>query len=239
MSETAFYNRSALRALGVPIPDAFVALDKHLAAQFSDITVALISREHAHGHNICRRYGDLLLMEENIRQSLAHPDIFIGAELASSYLAAYFSAAKSLLDAAAIAINDIYRLDLPPKDQDFSKARFWKAFEFSRSSEANRYKSFRPWFQQVISWRDSAIHRVKPLVVVHGPGDPAAVPRSKMEIKMVASLDASLEHVIRNYAKVKWISPLEIPQCWRDFFLRLITLVCEDLCVEWPETRRS
>ena len=86
---------------------------------------------------------------------------------------AYFNACKSLLDAGAITLAQVYNLNLRDKQMDFSKQIFWERLEDRTGPTINsRYEPFRSLFDEIIKWRDAAVHRTTPFVITHSPDNP-------------------------------------------------------------------
>jgi hypothetical protein len=71
------------------------------------------------------------------------------------------AAGKSLLDAVAVMLGDVYHLGLSGGSLDLSKEVFWRHLSSIETSnvKANRYGSLKPWFKEVTRRRDAAIHR--------------------------------------------------------------------------------
>jgi hypothetical protein len=162
-SAYAFINASEPTVLR----DIAAAIGKRVGASALDIQGILGSPLVMHGFNIYRRMGDLELYCSTIGDELKEEDPWRAATVVGSLLVGYFSAAKSMLDAAALALNQSHQLGLALKNQDFGKGALLAALRASSSTSAARYDPLRPFFQEVIQWRDSAVHRTTPLVMVH------------------------------------------------------------------------
>jgi len=113
---------------------------------------------------------------------------------------------------------------------DFSKSVFWRQLENQAGSVIkNQYKPFASLFDEIIEWRDAAVHRITPFVVTHSPGKPSRTPREKMEIKMVAQADADISTVMNRGRSVQWVEPLYYHKKWRSQLLELCKEVCLDI----------
>ncbi len=229
---TGFHNRTAFRVLKDPLPDAFRDLDQHIIRKYySDLVQAWGSKQFGHAENLCRRYGDVLLMRHHVEEALARDSRPEGAALGTSYLTAYLTSVKSLLDVIAIMLSDVYGLGLSGGDLDLAKDVFWTPFSLVRKSEANRYANLRPWFKEVSNRRDAAIHRVAPILITAGPGHPNEVDPSLTTVLMVNRWDVRAQDLMRPSSALLrgMISPLELIGGWQSKLLPLIELACEDL----------
>lgn len=227
---SGFYNRTLLRFLGVHTPQPFIDLDSAIDHFYRDVSTVTLSIEVKHGENICRRYADLHLYDKNLREALKHPDAFNGALLAGSYLVSYCSSAKSLLDSVSIALNEVKEMNLPNKKQDFSRKDFWEKFKKSDSQCCKRYEPLKNWFDEVVHWRDSAVHRITPLIIVHSAGPLEDKSRDELQIKIIPSPDVGLSDLLVKKENLKWKNPTFLSNEWNPHIEKLIHLICEDLC---------
>ncbi|MBN2186722.1 MAG: hypothetical protein JW732_04640 [Dehalococcoidia bacterium] len=174
--------------------------------------------------------ADIELYAWLISQAQTAPDAFIGAALTGTYLVGYFSACKSLLDAGSITLAKLYNLNLSNKEMDLSKQkqRFWKELKEKKPIVHDRYTKFDGLVRDIVEWRDSAVHRVAPLVVVHVPDGPDKTPRNKQEIRMVAKLDAGLSTVVKMSEKTEWVEPLYFHNEWKNCLIEF----CEEVCLD-------
>lgn len=92
-----------------------------------------------------------------------------------------------------------------------------------------RYASFKSLFNEVIKWRDAAVHRITPFVITHSPGEPDKVPREKMEIKMVAQSDADISLVVKGARTIQWVEPLHYHKKWLSQLIEFCKEVCLDI----------
>ncbi|HEV8241101.1 MAG TPA: hypothetical protein VGS57_17180 [Thermoanaerobaculia bacterium] len=226
--KTIFYNRTPYHAAQLTVPDCFIALDEIYDLLVPDMESILGAPYLQHAENICRRMGDIDLYALFIRDADAHADPFWAATIISSYLVGFFSACKSLFDAASICLTDLHRLALTDREQDMSRGRFWNTLQATSSASFTKFKSFRSLCDEVVRWRDASVHRSTPLVLVHSPGYPDDAPRSEITIRMVATPGATPAAVVSTGAAVPWLGPLELHDRWRPHLISL----CVELCSE-------
>ena len=189
----------------------------------------IFSRAYHHHQNLCRRFATTRLYEHLVEEAIAMNNLWVGAELANIHLCSYMSAVKSLIDASSVALNEIYSLGLPPRDQDFGKGKFMSVLRAVKPDVAKRYATLEPHFREFVTWRDSAIHRVAPLILVSGPGHPDEVTREQVSVQMVAQPDVDVSSLVALGAGADWVSPLHFPSKWRPHCIELITNTYEDL----------
>lgn len=229
--KTLFYKRTVYN-VGLPnmeVPQCFVELDKYFDTLFtipSDLTHESVRL----AENLCRRIADVDFYAHFISEYQKSPAINKAAILIGTYLVGYFNACKSLLDACSIALAKVYRLRLSNKQMDFSKKDFWKQLEDQTGVVIkNRYEPFKDLFDEIIEWRDAAIHRITPFVTRHSPGPPSNTPREKMEIKMVEQPDVDIYTVVKKISSIQWVEPLYYHKKWRNQLLELCKEVCLDI----------
>ena len=218
--KTWFYNRSLYRFLEIPIPQCFLDLDEHYG-QDSSIPNLLASNAQ-HAENVCRRMADLELYANLTSIACGDTDAFRGALFAGSYMVGYFSACKSLLDAVAVALNEIHRLSLPAREQDFGKPKFWNTLKSSNPGRERAFSSYRQFGHEVIKWRDAAVHRKTPVIIVCSAGDPYKVPRDALSIRMVDDPNP-------DYSKEPKRDPADVHARWRAEFIAICAETCQDL----------
>src|SRR4030042_996176 len=141
--KTYFYNRTAYSFLGTEVPQCFEDLDTHFDTRFTNIAASVTHPSAASEENLCRRMADVELYASFISNAQKNPDKFKGATLIGTLLVGYFSACKSLLDAAAVSLSKLYQLPVGNKQMDFSKESFWRAFEQRAPQRYLQYKSLR------------------------------------------------------------------------------------------------
>ena len=113
---------------------------------------------------------------------------------------------------------------------DFSKGIFWRRLENQTGPNIkNRYKPFTGLFDEIITWRDAAVHRITPFVVTHSLGEPDKTPREKMEIKMVTQPDSDVVTVVKKGRSIQWVEPLYYHIKWRSRLIELCREVCLDI----------
>lgn len=228
--KTWFYNRTGYTLPNMPtVPRCFTELDEYFDTRFTTSS-ALTHPSVILAENLCRRMADEELYASYISDTLKSPDTFKGAILIGTLLVGYFTACKSLLDAGAITLAKIYNLTLTHKGMDFSKPKFWKQLKQETGQVIpDRYAPFRPLFDEIIEWRDAAVHRLTPFVITHSPGAPGKVPREKMEIKMVDQPDAEVSTVVKAPKNIRWVEPLHYHRKWQSQLIEFCKEVCLDI----------
>ena len=173
------------------------------------------------GTNIIRRMGDLAVYESFIRCELVAMNPYRAATLTGSLLVGFFSASKAVLDAVTIALSVALKLPLTRKEQDFAKRKFWAVLRNASRSVAEEIEPFRAFTADVVRWRDAAVHRTTPLVVVDAYVERLAdKSRERLRvdeswIRMAADPEADIGSMDRN---LKWIEPLDLPTAWQQKF---------------------
>jgi len=177
--KTDFYKRTAYLFLPIETPDCFLKLDEYFDEKISDSSEASIAKILEHplvkiAENLSYRMADIdlyaVLIDDLIqnnhefwsKESVLNQHIDEKAIFVKSLLISLYSSYKSLFDAGAIALNQLYSLELKDKEQDFRKGKF---LELLTSRGKPDYTDFRPLVNKIIKWRDSCIHRVPPTVI--------------------------------------------------------------------------
>lgn len=229
--KTYFYNRTAysLNLPNMTPPQCFIELDEYFGTLFT--TSAGLANESVRlAENLCRRIADVELYAHYISEAQKGPNTFKAAILVGTFLVGYFNSCKSLLDAGAITLAKVYNLNLKNKEMDFSKSIFWRQLENQTGPVIKeRYASFKSLFNEVIKWRNAAVHRITPFVITHSPGEPDKVPREKMEIKMVAQSDADISLVVKGARSIQWVEPLHYHKKWLSQLIEFCKEVCLDI----------
>ncbi len=224
--KTHFEDRTAYSILAVQMPQCFTDLDEAFDRRFGDFRESLSDPLVTLAENICRRAGDVELYAWHIHQAKGDANVHKAATLTGSYLVAFFGACKSLLDAGSITLTELYKLPLPEKEQDFGKPKFWT--ELGKSSQAlyDRYETLHSWMRDVIQWRDSSVHRVTPLVMLHAQRNSAGISVGKYVVKWVSEVDMKMPQFVKVFDRVPWADPLDLYDQWKPHLDRL----CEELC---------
>jgi hypothetical protein len=173
--------------------------------------------------------ADIELYAWLISDAETDPDAFSGAAFIGTYLVGYFSACKSLLDAGSVTLAKLYNLNISSKEMDFSKQKFLKELKAKQPTVYQRYAKFDGLIKDIVEWRDSAVHRVTPLVIVHAPDDPNRTPRGKQEIRMVSEPDTTLSRVVKNRENISWVKPLHFHNEWKNSLIEFCEEVCFDI----------
>lgn len=221
-----FYNRTPYPHINVPVPVCFIEMDNYFDSKFSDINELFKTAGLKLTENICRRIADVDMYASVIENMLNNSNAYKAATLTGSFMVGYLSACKSLLDAGSISLSEIYSLPLSNKEKDFSKGKFWNQLLIVNKVVHKRYFAFKKLFEEIIKWRDAAVHRIAPLIIVHGKGHPEKVKREDMEIKMIADPNLDISDFIANTKETEWIEPLDLHKNWRGEFIKF----CEELC---------
>lgn len=227
--KTHFYNRSAFKYIPVPLPQCFIDLDDKFDATFNDHSVALQHPSVKLAENICRRMADIELYACSISEPHNAKDIWKASIIIGSLLVSYFGACKSFLDAIAITLNSLYNLALTNREQDFGKPKFWRVLQNQAGTVYSRYEMLRPVFNDIIRWREAAVHRVTPLVMVHTPIDPPNARRDQMELKMVSRPEPDFGQMIKSPEDIGWIGLLDLYTQWHSVFITLCNNICNDI----------
>jgi len=183
---TCFYGRSPYSHMShAQLPKCFVELDEILGAEDSneDIVLAINMPKVRMAENICRRMADIDWYANNIEAAIQEENIGKASLLTMTLLVGYFGSCKSLLDAAAISLNQIYILGLKEKEQDFGKGKFWDQLRRGNLDAFSTYSSFRALAKEVIKWRDAAVHRQSPFILPSGMTGES--PRDELKIWLI------------------------------------------------------
>ena len=234
------YASTAYRLGYFHVPECFEKLDEFIGKLLLEKHNTMVLKAHSGlyvdlARNLCRRMADIELYAWLISQAETTPDAFKGAALVGTYLVGYFSACKSLLDAGSITLAKLYNLTLSNREMDFSKSKFWEELKESQSKTYVRYTRFNDLTDDIVKWRDSAVHRVTPFAVVHAPKDPDRTPRDKQEIRMVAEPDAGFFTAVKNQGKIAWVKPLHFHNKWKNHLIEF----CEEVCLDMTDKIES
>ena len=223
------YNRTAYCLLGITIPQFFVEIEDCFQKRFTDGSF-LTNHAFKSTENLCRRMADVEFYASYIYEEQKRADAYQAAASIGTLLVAYFSACKSLLDAGAITLAKIYMPDkLSNKEMDFSKPIFWRQLKETCATVYSRFASFKGLSRDIIDWRDAAVHRLTPLVIIHSTSSPKETPREKIEIKMVAQPDAEIRDIVKAPKNIRWVEPLHFHKKWHSQLLSFCEEVCSDI----------
>jgi hypothetical protein len=222
-----------------PVPPCFVALDAFLKENMAVFDFEVGRRRMLLAENLCRRMADVdyfaMLIGDAINAAQAKHQVWGSTVVVSSLAVAHFSACKSLLDAAAIALNELYGLGLDPKKSDFGRPHFWNVLKTMDEKVHARYAGFRDLAGEIIDWRDSAVHRIAPVAVIAGPNNPQSNTPGRMSVMLSGDhtnlgLTGSVEHLIE---------PLHFHLKWRPRLLAICKESCTDVEISAPAMVRS
>ena len=228
--ETYFYNRTPYVVLQTPVPNCFLELDQHFDGLFGEHGKAVRDVKVAIAENACRRMAAIDMFAEYITEELREREAYRAAAVIGSLLVSHLGACKSLFDAVSVGLSRLYRLKLACKNQDFSKGAFWKELRQTPSGVHDRYLRFKAFSGEVVRWRDAAVHRIAPLVVVHVRRHPAQVRPEEREVKMAAAPDLDMVQLLLDGPRtVQWKDPLDLHREWRPRFVCLCQEICDDV----------
>lgn len=169
--EDYFENNSSFRFLKSNPPQYFLDLQPILEPRTRGLTHPEMDRLIALAANTCRRLADICVVAYDIQQALKKPwdgqNVILGTRLVW-----FFGSCKALLDAGSIALSSIYSLQasngtlLDLKKQDFGKSHFRNVLKTQIPNVELRYQGFYKTFDEIVTWRDAAVHRITPLVIV-------------------------------------------------------------------------
>lgn len=256
--KTVFHTRSAYLFLpgGNRTPECFLKLDEYFDMKISESAEPSKVLEFplvGLAGNLCYRMAEIdlyaFLMHDLIHDSYefwserspAHRNIHKKRILASSLLISHFSSCKSLFDAGAIALNQLYSLGLKHKEQDFGKTKFKKILGKKSLSPYDPYFSLA---EEIIKWRDCYIHRMPPAVM---PVENRLISSDKGfsiclfgktqkgsdELGGPVNLDEVLVTIENDDSQKKnrlgFCQLLDLHEEWRPRFVEFCTLICDDI----------
>ena len=223
--KTLFYKRTAYSIFSMPVPKCFIELDDYFDKLFPS-TKGLFHPSVQLAENLCHRMGDVEVYARYISEEEKSSDTLKAAIFIGTLLVGFFTSCKSVLDAGAIALNTIYNLELPERDQDFGKGKILTKLRGKTGDVIyDRYREFKNLIDEIINWRDSAIHRHTPFVLSHGPRGA----REKQEIKLANHLDMDLNTVARKLKSINWVKPLYYHKKWQDQLIAFCSEICLDI----------
>jgi hypothetical protein len=229
-SLNAFWNKySAYPGLPTKPPEVLNDLAGSVAGWLATNHIesgnAFLDQRMQDGMNLYRRFADVDMYQSAIERALDLPDKLVAASGVGSLLVGYFSAAASLTDAAAIALDRRFKLGLSANARDLSDSRFWERFASRELAACNRYQQFQALGVEVGDWRLTAVHRSTPLVVAHGkePGDP------EMKVRLFNKHDAIFSDLFSGSTdESNWIDPMAYPSKWRANFIEMYCQLTSD-----------
>ena len=227
--KTWFYNRTAYPVFNIPVPKCFTELDEYFDRLFPTIN-AIFHPSVLSAENLCHRMGDVEVYARYITEEQKSVNALKSAIFIRTLLVGFFTSCKSVLDAGAIALNTIYNLGLDERDQDFGKPKLLTRLRQETGNVIyDRYYVFKGLIKEIIDWRDSAVHRHTPFVLVRSPGKPDRTPREKQEIKLANRLDMDLYTVVEMADSIEWVEPLYYYKKWQDQLIDFCSEICLDI----------
>ena len=176
--------------------------------------------------NVVRRMADVDLFAWHIEKVEKPGHAGLAEPLIGSYLVAYFGACKALLDAAAIFLTQLHKLQLDPKEQDFRKGKFWTVLKVASPTSHDRYKSLDDLYADVVLWRNAAVHRAAPLAILHLTTEQCDNWQPEQGVIKILAVPDWRGEIVGN--PPKWLNPLDKHKEWRPRFIKLCELICED-----------
>lgn len=221
--------RTAYSLVNVPIPQFFIDLENYFETLFPPKGKYFNHPNFILLENLCRRMADIELYSSMIRKQQQEPDFRKATVLIGTFLVGYFTSCKALFDAVSISIATVYDLNLTDKEKDFGKGQFWRQLNLKSTNAYKQYRPFKELFDIVIKWRDAAIHRLTPFVIVISQGNPDKLPRDKIEIKVVNRPDVTLDMFNETPQKIQFVEPLYYHKEWLPQFTNLCKNTCLDI----------
>jgi hypothetical protein len=229
---TFFFNRTVYIRHMTPVPECFLRLDRHFGAKGLTEGSGIDHPAVALAENLCRRMGNVDFYAESIEATLASgADFFHQTPVIGALLVAHFGACKSVLDAAAVSLNEVFGLGRQGGECDLKKDGFWRSLAGTNSVTATHHKQLRPWILSVVEWRDAAVHRVTPLTMTSQPRDSQGnlLPWT-VQLCLAPNVDnhGFARHIRARSTSIKWGHPLHFHRLWRDNLVAL----CDDVCID-------
>ncbi|HSK74568.1 MAG TPA: hypothetical protein VK892_22905 [Pyrinomonadaceae bacterium] len=222
-----FYDYSLFPYLKTNTPKCFFDLDNRIAEKYKTLSKKMTSKERQLAENICRRVADIYFYNSLIEELIYNENKDKSARQISALLVGYLSSCKAFLDAVAITITDIYKLPLKLPQQDLLKKKFQEKFAAKNQSRAATYKSFESFYKDVKNWRDVAIHRTSPFVIVEGKS--SNIENDK--IFLASKLNVNFrELVLKGDENFTWHEPTYLHHKWEKDLLNLCEEICKDVC---------
>lgn len=244
--KTFFYERTAYHLSQEPVPNCFFLLDGVFDEHFSTVHEAYLNRAVMLAEIVCSRMADVelyafLINDARCRdESLtigasSHADIELllrdsetderkGAILMRSFFVGYIGACKTLLDAAALVLCELYELPLEYEMRRFENQEFWHQLVLCAPNTHRRYHSRRIFFNEVFRLRNELIERVPPIGLLQGH-----LMRQSMQLDVLNASPTSLNSLLENPHNLYWRNPLDIHRDWKPQFLDLCERLCQDI----------
>lgn len=225
--KTLFYKRTAYESLNRQVPKCFIELDDYFGKTFKAGSEIFQSSTRL-AENLCHRMADVELYADYISEEVKRDNAFKAAINIGTLLVGFFTSCKSVLDAGAMALNMVYKLNLPERQQDFGKPELMRELKKKTRTEVyKRYRIYDSFIKEAIGWRDSAVHRHTPFCIVHQ--NHSNSPREQQEIKLANQLDADINDIARKSATIEWVEPLHQYNKWYSSLVAFCADVCTDI----------
>lgn len=205
-----------------------------LAAKKLDLPQMVRSGAFQHVSNLASRFSHVDYYAASLSAAVHTPAPGAAAAIGSTFWVGYVSAAKSFLDAVAIALDWSNGLGLQPRQQDLYRGPFRDRLRAANPAIGKLIDSKLDLIKEVVEWRDSGVHRVAPLLVPHwtggstgeSEGPPDGLTTAEMPIKLPANPDVGIPEFSAGMA---WMEPLDLHQKWRPHFDSLLATTGDDL----------
>jgi hypothetical protein len=224
---TYFFNRTVYPRLSTPVPECFQELDRRFGevGLEPDATAPVVSL----AENVCRRMGDIDFHAESIEETLAENEKALNqAAVVSTLLVAHLGACKAMLDGVALSLNEVLGLGRRGGNCDLSKGGFWTALAACDAAVKERYNRFRPLVEEVVLWRDSAVHRIAPLAIATYGAEFGQ--NGTVRLCLERDVDRGrFYELVRGGRHVLWGHPLHLHRQWRPDLIALCGEVCSDI----------
>ncbi len=235
-----FFNQSGYLLLHEPVPNCFIRLESHLAPRVPNGWHPTMIREVALALNLCVRMADVEHYGRQIASELKAQKGGYSAIAISTHLVGHFSACKAVLDASAILLANLYDLKqgksggkLTGKEMDFAKGAIWNSLQAEQPEASRRYNRLRKIMDEIIDWRDAALHRAAPLVVTKLGRDPQTNICHIIGYEMADEPEPDPVKVFSHDKSLNWVDPLHFHNKWRPSLLQLCEETCRDIEAVW------
>lgn len=116
---------------------------------------------------------------------------------------------------------------------DFAKGRLSATLSKEHPSVYKRYEPFKRLVEEVVLWRDAAVHRVTPLVAVASTKDPDSwFPR----IRVLLEPDIDVPRFFTDPTPGTWVDPFYFYRRWQEGLLAFCGEVAADIASQTPPT---
>ncbi len=118
---------------------------------------------------------------------------------------------------------------------DFAKGAIWNSLQAEQPEASRRYNRLRKIMDEIIDWRDAALHRAAPLVVTKLGRDPQTNICHIIGYEMADEPEPDPVKVFSHDKSLNWVDPLHFHNKWRPSLLQLCEETCRDIEAVWYE----